>query len=191
MVLPDKAQKEEISCKEAVSAVEELLKRGSLTKIQEIVFRESWLGRNYLEIALAYNHSLGYIKDVASELWREISQALGEKVTKNKLHRVLEKIVQQQNITKNKPQPNRHNYTIIATSISPDGQLFATCYSDNTIKILHLSTRKCIETILLYNTNVLDIAFYPIDKILLIFNEDNTIKFWNIETGCFVQIPNF
>ncbi|MFM6249684.1 MAG: hypothetical protein ACKPEQ_11165, partial [Dolichospermum sp.] len=64
----------------------------------------------------------------------------------------MEKIVQQQNITKNKPQPNRHNYTIIATSISPDDQLFATCYSDNTIKILDLSMRKCIETILLYNT---------------------------------------
>lgn len=191
MVLPDKAQKEEISCKEAVQLVEELLKRGSLTKIQEIVFCESWLGRNYLEIALAYNHSLGYIKDVASELWREISQALGEKVTKNKLHRVLEKIVQQQNITKNKPQPNRHNHTIIATSISPDGQLFASCYSDNTIKIWHLATRKCIATIVLSNTNVLDLAFYPIDKILIVFSEDNTIKFWNIETRSFVQIPNF
>jgi hypothetical protein len=97
MVLPDKAQKEKISCEEAVSLVEELLKRGCLTKIQEIVFRESWLGRNYLEIALEYNHSLGYIKDVGSELWREISQALGEKVTKNRLHRVLEQIAWQQN----------------------------------------------------------------------------------------------
>jgi len=38
-----------------------------------------------------YDH--GYIKDVGYELWRSLSQVLGEKVTKNNLHGVLERWV--------------------------------------------------------------------------------------------------
>ncbi|MBO1047216.1 MAG: DUF4351 domain-containing protein [Dolichospermum sp. DEX182a] len=86
-----------MTVEEAIALVEELLKREYLTKVQEIVLRQSWIGKTYLDIAVEYDYDLGYIKDVGSELWRSLSQVLGEKVTKNNINRVLTQTVQQQN----------------------------------------------------------------------------------------------
>jgi hypothetical protein len=36
---------------EALDRVERLLEQGRLTKVQELVFRQSWAGRSYMEIA--------------------------------------------------------------------------------------------------------------------------------------------
>ena len=41
-------------------------------------------------------YDLGYIKDVGSELWRSLSKALNEKVTKNNLRVVFQRFVEQQ-----------------------------------------------------------------------------------------------
>lgn len=84
-----------MTVEEAIAIVEQLLKRGHLTKVQEIVFRQSWLGQTYLDISVEYDYDLGYIKDVGSELWRSLSQVLGEKVTKNNLQGVLTQTEQQ------------------------------------------------------------------------------------------------
>ena len=84
-----------ITDREAIVLVEQLLKRGRLTTVQEIVFRQSWTGKTYLDMAIDSDYDLGYIKDVGSELWRSLSQALGEKVTKSNLHKVLQRIIQE------------------------------------------------------------------------------------------------
>ncbi|WP_413172873.1 DUF4351 domain-containing protein [Anabaena azotica] len=81
---------------EAIALVEQLLERGCLTKVQELVFRKSWTGQTYLDMAVDSDYDPGHIKDVGSELWRSLSKALGEKVTKNNLHRVLEQTAQRQ-----------------------------------------------------------------------------------------------
>ncbi|MEH2378242.1 MAG: hypothetical protein V7K27_04945 [Nostoc sp.] len=83
----------------AYALVEQLLPQGRLTKVQQIVLRQSWAGQTYSEMAVESDYDAGYIKDVGSELWRSLSQALGEKVTKNNLHRVLKRIAQQQKDT--------------------------------------------------------------------------------------------
>ncbi|BAY41467.1 WD-40 repeat protein (plasmid) [Nostoc sp. NIES-2111] len=85
---------------EAIALVEQLLQGTRLTKVQEIVFRQCWAGQTYSDIAVESDYDLGYIKDVGSELWRSLSQALGEKVAKNNLHGVLERTAQWQNRTK-------------------------------------------------------------------------------------------
>ena len=81
---------------EAISLVEQLLQRGRLNIVQEIVFSESWAGQTYLDIALNAGYDSGYIKDVGSKLWRSISKVVGEKVTKNNLHGVLHRAAQRQ-----------------------------------------------------------------------------------------------
>lgn len=86
---------------EAIALVEQLLQRGRLTKVQEIVFRKSWAGQTYLDIAVESDYDHGHIKDVGCELWRSLSQALGEKVTKKNLHGVLQRAAQQQKSTSN------------------------------------------------------------------------------------------
>ncbi|MBD2413878.1 hypothetical protein FACHB389_27170 [Nostoc calcicola FACHB-389] len=82
---------------EAIAIVEQLLKRGRLTKAQEAVFRHTWEGKTYSEMAREVTYDPGHIKDVGSQLWRSLSQALGEKVTKNNLHGVLKRAAHHQN----------------------------------------------------------------------------------------------
>ncbi len=81
---------------EAIARIEQLLQRGRLTTVQEIVFSESWAGQTYLDIAVNAGYDPGYIKDVGSELWRSISEVVGEKVTKNNLRGVLQRAAHRQ-----------------------------------------------------------------------------------------------
>ncbi|MEH2084833.1 MAG: NB-ARC domain-containing protein [Nostoc sp.] len=85
-----------MTVEEAIAIVERLLERGCLTRAQEIVFRYAWEGKTYLEMARTVTYDPGHIKDVGSELWRSLSQALGEKVTKNNLQGVLKRTAQRQ-----------------------------------------------------------------------------------------------
>ncbi|MBG1266617.1 hypothetical protein [Nostoc sp. WHI] len=89
-----------MTVEEAIALVERLLKRGRLTRAQEIVFRYTWEGKTYLDMAREVTYDPGHIKDVGSQLWRSLSQALDEKVTKNNLHGVLQRSTQQQNVCK-------------------------------------------------------------------------------------------
>ncbi|NUN66390.1 NACHT domain-containing protein [Pseudanabaena biceps] len=82
--------------KEAIALVRKLLGDGRLKEVQELVFSQSWTGNKYSDMAIEKGYDLGYIKDVGSGLWRSLSKALNEKVTKNNLHGVLERYAQQQ-----------------------------------------------------------------------------------------------
>jgi WD40 repeat protein len=81
---------------EVIALVTQLLGNGRLKEVQELVFSQSWAGNKYSDMAIKEGYDLGYIKDVGSELWRSLSKALNEKVTKNNLRGVLERYAQQQ-----------------------------------------------------------------------------------------------
>lgn len=91
---------------DAIALVEQLLERGRLTTVQNIVLCQSWEGQTYFDMAIEFDYNPGHIKDVGSELWRSLSQALGEKVTKNNLHGVLKRAAQRQNHTTASSTPN-------------------------------------------------------------------------------------
>lgn len=80
---------------DALQYVETLLtRRGKrLNDVQRAVFRGSWLGKSYKEIRRdCPGCSLGYItKDVGPGLWNQLSEILGEEVTKKKLHGPVER----------------------------------------------------------------------------------------------------
>lgn len=58
-----------MTVEEAIALVEQLLERGRLTKVQEIVFRQSWTGKTYLDIARESDYDPGHIRDTGTQLW--------------------------------------------------------------------------------------------------------------------------
>lgn len=78
-----------MTVEEALPIVKKLLEPRRLSQIQERVFRQSWEGQSYQEIASNYGYDHGYVRDVGSELWQMLSEAFGEKVTKKNFQLIL------------------------------------------------------------------------------------------------------
>ncbi len=74
---------------DALKVVDTALGKKRLSSVQVIVFRQTWEGQSYSEIAASAGYDFHYIKEVGSGLWRLLSEALGEKVTKHNLQSVL------------------------------------------------------------------------------------------------------
>lgn len=75
---------------EALEILDKVLKQKRLNYIQQFVFCQSWSGQTYWEIAEQSGYDSDYIKEVGSQLWQSLSEALGEKVTKKNVQSVLE-----------------------------------------------------------------------------------------------------
>ncbi|MEI6426931.1 MAG: NB-ARC domain-containing protein [Pseudanabaena sp. ELA607] len=75
--------------KEAIALVKELLPSLDWTEVREIVFKQSWDGYTYTDIAIDSGYDDGYVKDIGAELWRSLSKVLNVKVTKNNFQTVL------------------------------------------------------------------------------------------------------
>jgi hypothetical protein len=85
---------------EALTLVDTLLYTANqsqrLNDVQSVVFLESWAGNSYGDIAKHLGYQLDYIKQVGSQLWRSLSQSLGEPVSKRNLQAVLRRYQQSQ-----------------------------------------------------------------------------------------------
>lgn len=67
---------------EALTFLETILPPGSLNNVKILVFKRSWEGKGYSKIAEEADYDSDYIKGVAAQLWKSLSDILGEKVTK-------------------------------------------------------------------------------------------------------------
>ncbi|MGL5065486.1 MAG: NB-ARC domain-containing protein, partial [Microcoleus sp.] len=78
---------------EAIALIDNLLqsanKKQKLTDIQSIVFLGTWEGYSYQEIADRLVYEPDSIKHIGSHLWQNLSQIIGEKVSKHNLRSVL------------------------------------------------------------------------------------------------------
>jgi hypothetical protein len=74
---------------DALEIVNKILEPKRLNYAQEVVLLQSWSGKIYREIASEFGYDLDYIKEVGSQLWNSLSEALGEKVTKKNFKLVL------------------------------------------------------------------------------------------------------
>jgi DNA-binding CsgD family transcriptional regulator len=74
---------------EALTLVDILLRASEtgqrLNDTQSTVFLEIWAGCTYQEIADRQGYEIDYIKQIAARLWKNIGQAVGEKVSKSNL----------------------------------------------------------------------------------------------------------
>jgi len=80
-----------MTVEEALVILEKSLEQGRLSRVQELVFRQVCEGNSYGQIAANSGYDAGYIKNIASNLWRTLSKALGEKVTKSNVQSVLKR----------------------------------------------------------------------------------------------------
>ena len=67
---------------EALAILERTLPPGSLNTVKTLVFRHSWEGKGYADIAEDAGYDPDYIKGVAAGLWHSLSEIFGQKVTK-------------------------------------------------------------------------------------------------------------
>jgi LuxR family glucitol operon transcriptional activator len=109
---------------EALSLTEIALNYQRLNKVQEIIFRQTWEGQSYDEMAKEAGYTVGYVKDAASQLWKQLSKAFGEKVNKNNLKFVLKRYQQKQLQTQNiqvsaKPTHEGNDTSKFSTPLSP------------------------------------------------------------------------
>lgn len=106
-----------MSEQEALFLVDRLLQaanRGQkLNDIQSVIFLETCIGRSYREIAAGLGYEHDYIKQVGSHLWRSLSQAVGEPVSKCNIQAVLRRY-QQSSLKAIAPD------TFSASTINPD-----------------------------------------------------------------------
>lgn len=91
---------------EAIALVETLLNslnpKQNLNDLQTTIFLGTWKGLTYQEIyeeiveQRGYKREYDYIKQVGSQLWKSLSKAVGEPVTKRNLQAVLRRYQQSQ-----------------------------------------------------------------------------------------------
>ena len=62
-----------------------------LNNLQRIIISQVLLGKKYLEIAEAYGYTEGHIKDIASEIWKLLSEICKEKVRKSNFKSLLKR----------------------------------------------------------------------------------------------------
>ncbi|MGD1896939.1 MAG: AAA-like domain-containing protein [Phormidesmis sp.] len=107
---------------EALEAVKQAIAPETLSYVQEVVFKQSWEGQLYPEIAKSVGYHPEYIRDVGAQLWRALSESIGQKVTKKNVRFVLNQLSEE--VLKPAPIPN---YSAVANDVhSPVGDLLST-----------------------------------------------------------------
>ncbi|MGD1920613.1 MAG: AAA-like domain-containing protein, partial [Pleurocapsa sp.] len=83
--------------------VEQLLQK-QLTQIEQRVLILSWEGQSYKDIEENTGYVIGYLRDIGSNMWKELSQILQKRVTKKNLPLILEQLQQKDFILPINPQ---------------------------------------------------------------------------------------
>lgn len=78
-----------MTLEEALAIIDITLKPERLNDLQELVFRRSWDGKTYQEIAIEAGYDQDYVRLVGFQLWQSLSDAFGEKVTKKNFRSIL------------------------------------------------------------------------------------------------------
>lgn len=63
----------------------------SFNSLQEAIFKQAWEGKTYEVIAEQLGYSESHIKETGNELWKRLTEALSEKVTKKNFRAALER----------------------------------------------------------------------------------------------------
>ena len=83
---------------EALEFIDCLLERDKLNNLQEIIFRQSWEQKTYVQIAASCGYSNEYIRDQGAKLWCLLSKLLGKTINKQNFKAVLQRHFQQQQL---------------------------------------------------------------------------------------------
>lgn len=78
-----------MNVEEALVILDTALKQQGLNDIQELIFRQAWEGQSYPKMAESSGYDANYVKDVGSKLWKLLSNAFEEEVTKSNFRSVI------------------------------------------------------------------------------------------------------
>jgi hypothetical protein len=78
-----------MNIEEALLILDTALEQRVLNDVQELVFRQSWLGQTYVEMAESSGYNANYIKDIGYKLWKLLSKVFKEEVTKSNFRSVI------------------------------------------------------------------------------------------------------
>lgn len=78
-----------MNVEEALLILDTVLEQSFLNDVQELVFRQSWLGQTYVEMAESSGYNANYIKDIGYKLWKLLSKVFKEEVRKSNFRSVL------------------------------------------------------------------------------------------------------
>lgn len=89
-----KANSSDMRTVDTSEMLDELLKLGSMTDLQNTVLRSAWSGKTYPEIAEDLGYDAGYVRDVGSKLWRVLSDTLGLEINKTNFRSQIQRYFQ-------------------------------------------------------------------------------------------------
>ena len=131
-----------MTIEDALNIVDSVLENKSLSTIQEAIFRQTWEGKTYSEIAEKAGYDAAYIRDVGYKLWQLLSEVFGDRVTKNNLQVVLRRYmnrsIQVSNSSSPITAPINLNLPIATESFSQE-------ISNGASKLLQLLSRVLLE----------------------------------------------
>jgi hypothetical protein len=78
--------------KVALALVKELLAPEYLSAPQEMVFEAAWAGKSYRELAKSAGYDHDYLKGIGAQIWRMLSTATQQRVTKTNFRQVVESL---------------------------------------------------------------------------------------------------
>jgi WD40 repeat protein len=84
------------SVEEVLSVLDTVLTPNGLSNLQELIVRGCWERQTYTQIAETTGYDDDYIRDVGFQLWRKLSKALNQKVSKSNFKTVLRRHAQGQ-----------------------------------------------------------------------------------------------
>ncbi|MFM7885159.1 MAG: hypothetical protein ACKPCM_00335 [Pseudanabaena sp.] len=136
---------------DALNIVDSVLGNKSLSTIQEAIFRQTWEGKTYSEIAEHAGYDAAYIRDVGYKLWQLLSEAFGDRVTKNNLQVVLRRYssrsIQDRSLQVSNASPMNMNYSNIPVNLPIATESFSQEISNGAAKLLQLLSRLLTEPI--------------------------------------------
>ncbi len=132
-----------MTIEDALNIVDSVLENKSLSTIQEAIFRQTWEGKTYSEIAEKAGYDAAYIRDVGYKLWQLLSEVCGDRVTKNNLQVVLRRYANR-SLQANHPIANVISPSVTDSSFS---ESFSQEISNGASKLLQLLSRVLTEPI--------------------------------------------
>lgn len=104
----------------ALETVEQTILSRQLSPIERLVLRQSWVGRTYTEMSEDSGYGSTYIKEIGSQLWNDLSKALGSRVTKKNLHLVLNRYTNSKGVKYYNKDANLYLEEWVAESYDPE-----------------------------------------------------------------------
>ena len=106
-----------------LKTVEQLLQK-QLTQIEQRVLISSWEGQSYKDIEENTGYVIGYLRDIGSNMWKDLSEVMQRRVTKKNLPLILEQFqqhdsfVQPRDSQTDNEKPSDDTFTTIQNDLS-------------------------------------------------------------------------